>query len=155
MEKIRKVKVIDGLSTVITSTKEGISKGYVLNNDFSTTETYVATVSGYIAHGRTVKAAIKAAKNKAESNLSVEDRVHNFIQKFPKYKKKYPAKSLYKWHHKLTLSCEFGRDRFCKENSIDLENDKFTIKEFIEKVENAYASSTIKLLKISYKDETD
>jgi len=43
-----------------------------------------------------------------------------------------------------------GRMSFINQNNINLEKDKFTVLEFIEKTKNQYGSDIIKQLKDSY-----
>ena len=56
------------------------------------------------------------------------------------------AKTLFNWHYLLTGSCETGRISFCMNNNIDIENDSFSIYEFIELTKNSYGSETINKL---------
>jgi hypothetical protein len=59
---------------------------------------------------------------------------------------KYSAMEFFNWHNRLTGSCEMGRKSFAKNNDIDLENDKFTVFEFIEKTKNDYGRDVIRQL---------
>lgn len=70
-------------------------------------------------------------------------RIERFFYEF-KCNRKYKAIEFHKWHHILTGSCKFGRDQFAKEHSIDLENDEFTVKEFVELTKNSYGGDVIK-----------
>lgn len=52
----------------------------------------------------------------------------------------------FEWHNILTGSCEYGRKSFIESNGIDIENDSFTIQEFINLTKNSYGSEIIKQL---------
>ena len=54
--------------------------------------------------------------------------------------------SFFEWHNILTGSCEYGRKSFIESNGIDIENDSFTIQEFINLTKNSYGSEIIKKL---------
>lgn len=60
---------------------------------------------------------------------------------------KYPMRDFYEWHNKLTDSCKMGRDQFVKDHDLDLNNDYFTVDEFIKLCENDYGGDIIKRLK--------
>lgn len=60
--------------------------------------------------------------------------------------KKYSAKDLFIWHHVLTGSCKAGREAFCKDKGIDVDNDRFTVYEFIELTKNSYGGEIIRKL---------
>lgn len=67
-------------------------------------------------------------------------------------KKKYPARSFYEWHNKLTGSCEMGRQQFARQGGYDLENDMFTVAEFISITRNAYGKEVIGQLEGAVKE---
>ena len=48
--------------------------------------------------------------------------------------------------HVLTGSCKAGREAFCRDNGIDIENDTFTIHEFVSLTKDSYGGETIKKL---------
>ena len=75
-----------------------------------------------------------------------EQRLQKFREHFPDFSKEYPAKELFVWHHVLTGSCKAGRESFCRDNGIDIENDTFTIHEFVALTRNSYGGETIKKL---------
>lgn len=64
------------------------------------------------------------------------------------------AADLFRWHHTLTGSCETGRRDFCRSRGIDVDNDSFTLDEFIELTENAYGGGIIKKLKKQIKNKS-
>ena len=74
-----------------------------------------------------------------------EDRIAEFF-KTHSPDVKYPAKDLFVWHNRLTGSCEAGRMSFARSHDIDLENDTFTIEEFVSLCKDSYGGETIKKL---------
>jgi len=86
-------------------------------------------------------------QNKIFEDMGTDEALDLFLQEFSDLNKKYPAKNFYIWHNRLTGSCEMGRQQFVKNGGYDLENDKFTVSEFIEITKNAYGSEVIKQLK--------
>ena len=140
------VSVIDGVETIVTRIKGNVAKGYILSNDLQLSPCYVVKNNKYFAHGKTLRAANEALQDKIFSDLDVDGRIAEFIKKF-KASKKYPAKTFFDWHGKLTGSCELGRESFAKNHNIDLENDVFTVAEFIALTENEYGGEVIKRLK--------
>ena len=79
-------------------------------------------------------------------NMNEEERIEAFWNCHNKTDK-YPVKDFYDWHHKLTGSCEMGRNEFAKDHGIDLDNDMMTVDEFIKLTENAYGGEIIRKLK--------
>ena len=69
-----------------------------------------------------------------------------FLKEFSDLSKKYPARDFYVWHHRLTGSCEMGRNSFVKNGGYDLENDTFTVSEFIEITRNSYGGDIMRQL---------
>jgi hypothetical protein len=84
--------------------------------------------------------------------MTIEERIEMFLEEF-NLSDKYSAKLFFDWHFKLTGSCKMGRLSFVKNNGIDLENDYYTVAEFVELVENDYGSEVIKELKNKIKGE--
>ena len=58
----------------------------------------------------------------------------------------YSGHDLYDWHHKLTGSCEFGRQQFVSDHGLSLDA-MYTVDEFIKLCENDYGGSIISRLK--------
>ena len=137
---------IDETLTIITSIKNNIAKGYLLNKDLTLTPCYIVRKGNYFAHGETIKKAVRDVLAKELNNMPVEEKIEEFKIAFPDFNKKYPAKEFHKWHGILTGSCEFGRDSFINNNQIDL-NELYSVSEFIEFVKNEYGSEIIKKLK--------
>ena len=106
---------------------------------------FLAKVEGrYFAHATTLHKAFDEAMNKALRDMPVEERIAKFKESFPDDSAKIPATELFDWHNKLTGSCEMGRRNFVRNHGIDLENDSFTIKEFVELTKNDYCGDVIK-----------
>lgn len=134
---------IDGISTAITHVHRNIAKGYILNDDFTLTPCYVAKGQNRFAHGGTAEVAIRSLEAKIFEDLDVEERISAFLEQFNDLNKKYPARSFYEWHYKLTGSCEMGRQQFARQGGYDLDNDTFTVEEFISITRNAYGGEVI------------
>ena len=99
---------------------------------------------GYFAHGKTVREATHALQNKILLNTPIEERIDAFLSEI-KTDKKYKAKVFYDWHHRLTGSCEFGRNEFIERYNISLD-EMMTVKRFIELTKNDYGGEIIKEL---------
>ena len=139
------VFLIDGIQTIITAIFGNVAKGYILENDLTLTPCYVAKSGNTFAHGNTLKEAIDALHDKLFDDMPEEDRIAEFF-KTHSPGVKYPAKDLFVWHNRLTGSCEAGRMSFVRSHDIDLENDTFTIEEFINLCKDSYGGETIKKL---------
>jgi hypothetical protein len=140
------VHYIDGMPTVIKQVRGNLAKGFTINNDLTTSPCYIVKSRNLFAHGSTLKEAQKSLQDKIFDNMDIDEKIDMFLEQF-NTTDKYPAKAFYDWHNKLTGSCAFGRDSFCRNHGIDLENGMYTVKEFIEITENDYGSSVIKQLK--------
>lgn len=137
-----KVNVVDGVPTIITHLKNNIAKGYALKNDLTLCPCYIARVENSFAHASTIKEAVKQASEKAFQELPIERRIEEFW-KCHNDTDKYPARDLWIWHNKLTGSCEMGRNQFAAEKGIDIDNDSFTVKEFVEMCKDRYGGEII------------
>jgi hypothetical protein len=133
------------LPTVIEQVRGNLAKGFVINNDLITKKCCIAKSGRCFAHGDNVKSAEAALQEKIFDTMDVDEKLDAFLDKF-ELDVKYPAKDFYEWHHKLTGSCEFGRNNFCRNHDIDLENGLYTVEEFIEITRNDYGSSIIEQL---------
>ena len=147
-----KVYYIDSVPTVLEKVHLNLAKGYTINADLTTNECYVAKGNNLFAHGATPSDAIKALQDKIFENMDDEEKIDTFVAEFNLYDK-YPAKTFYEWHHKLTGSCEFGRNSFIKNHGIDLENGMYSVKEFIEKTRNDFGGDIIRQLEKKYESE--
>jgi hypothetical protein len=133
------------MPTVIEQVRGNLAKGFTINKDLTTEKCCVVKSRNLFAHGKNVKKAEEALQEKIFDTMDVDEKINAFLDKF-KLGVKYPAKDFYEWHHKLTGSCEFGRNSFCKNHDIDLENGLYTVEEFIEITRNDYGSSVIEQL---------
>ena len=141
----RDVHLIDDVQTIITAVFGNVAKGYILENDLTLTPCYIAKSGNTFAHGNTLKEAIDALHEKLFDDMPEEDRIAEFF-KAHSPGVKYPAKDLFVWHNRLTGSCEAGRMSFVRSHDIDLENDTFTIEEFVSLCKDSYGGETIKKL---------
>lgn len=141
----KNVFMIDDIQTIITAVFGNTAKGYILENDLTLTPCYVAKSGNTFAHGNTLKEAIDALRDKLFDDMPEEDRIAEFF-KTHSPGVKYPAKDLFVWHNRLTGSCEAGRMSFVRSHDIDLENDTFTIEEFVSLCKDSYGGETIKKL---------
>ena len=109
-------------------------------------QTIIESVRGNIAHGNTLREAFEALQEKLYDENTEDERLQKFREHFPDFSAKYPARELFTWHHVLTGSCKAGREAFCHDNGIDIENDTFTIHEFVALTRNSYGGETIEKL---------
>lgn len=140
-----KIYNVDHIPTIITAVIGAFAKGFMLGEDLQLTPCFIAKGGGELAHGSTLEAARAALLKKMFDDLPEDERIAAFWDEFKKGVK-YPAKLFYDWHHRLTGSCEFGRNEFAKQHGIDIENDEMTVEEFVELTKNAYGGSIIKKL---------
>ena len=85
-------------------------------------------------------------QEKLYDDSTEEERILKFKKHFSDFSKKYSAKDLFIWHHVLTGSCKAGREAFCTDKGIDVDNDRFTVYEFIELTKNSYGGDIIRRL---------
>ncbi|MGM9686545.1 MAG: hypothetical protein ACI3YI_10040 [Bacteroidaceae bacterium] len=142
----KKVYMVDGIQTVITNAHVNLARGFILNNDLTLTQTYIARCGDFFAHGETAVDAMRDARMKYEDNLSVDERLRLFRETFPDWDKKIHAKELFDWHHRLTGSCEQGRIAFCNEHGLDWMNGEYSVNEFIDLTKDAYGGEIIRRL---------
>ena len=139
-----RVDDVDGVQTIIKSVRGNIAKGFILNKDLTLTPCYIAKSGNYFAHGETLKKAVADAVKKRLNNMPIEEKIAEFRKEFKKGVK-YSGRQFFDWHGKLTQSCEMGRNSFCGNKGINLD-DMFTVAEFIELTKNEYGSDVIKKL---------
>ena len=142
-----KVYIIDDIPTIIKHVHDNVAKGYILNDDFTLTETFVAKGNGKFAHGETLHEAFASLQEKLYDDSTEEERLEAFKKHFPDFTKKVSAKELFHWHHVLTGSCKQGRLSFCTNKGIDIDNDTYTVHEFIELTQDSYGGDIIRKLK--------
>jgi hypothetical protein len=144
------VYLIDNMQTIITSVKNNIAKGFILQSDLSLTECFIVKGNNLFSHGSSIKKALTSLEAKILKDLPISKRIEMFRNIFKDVNKKYLAIDYYNWHFNLTGSCDMGRKSFAKDKNIDLAKDSFTVSEFIELTINNYGSNIIKELKDSY-----
>ena len=142
-----KVYIIDDIPTIIKHVHDNVAKGYILNDDFTLTETFVAKENGKFAHGETLHEAFASLQEKLYDDSTEEERLEAFKKHFPDFTKKVSAKELFHWHHVLTGSCKQGRLSFCINKGIDIDKDAYTVHEFIELTQDSYGGDIIRKLK--------
>ena len=140
------VYMIDGVPTIIKAIHSNIAKGFILNRDFTLEETFVVKDNNQFAHGKTLHEAVESLQEKLYDDSTEEERLEAFKEHFKDFLQKYPAKELFTWHHVLTGSCKQGRESFCKNHGINLDEDMFSIDDFIKLTCNDFGGTVIKKL---------
>ena len=64
-----KVYIIDDIPTIIKHIHDNVAKGYILNDDFTLTKTFVAKENGKFAHGETLHDAFASLQEKLYDDL--------------------------------------------------------------------------------------
>lgn len=148
-----KVYIIDDVPTIIKSVRDNIAQGFILNNDLTLQPCYIVKEQNKFAHGDTLHDAFMSLQEKLYDGSTEEERIEAFRKKFPDYDTPYPNRDLFAYHHVLTGSCRMGRESFCKDKGISL-NDSTTVRQFVLLTKDSYGSSTIcKLPKAYGKDK--
>lgn len=137
------IDYIDGVPTIITHIHNDVASGFIIGFDMTLIPCYVAKAGNYFAHGKTLKDAVKDAEAKEMGEMPIEERIEKFIEVFGSLDSEHTGKEFYDWHHILTGSCRMGRDKFCKENGIDLEK-KYSVRYFLNITKNSYRGDIIK-----------
>ena len=140
------IYVVDNIPTIITNVKGNIAKGFILQSDLSLTPSFIAKENNQFSHGNTLHEAFESLREKLYDDSTEEERILKFKEHFSDFSKKYSAKDLFIWRHVLTGSCKAGREAFCKDKGIDVDNDRFTVYEFIELTKNSYGGEIIRKL---------
>lgn len=150
-EKINGYKVyeIDNVNTIITVAHNNIAKGFIVKHDLTLVPTYVVKGSNLFAHGKTLKEAFNALEQKIYANLDTKEAIKLFKEKFNN-KDSYSGHDFFNWHHIITGSCLQGRNEFISNGGYNLD-DKYTVKQFLKIVKNAYGWSMLKELETYYK----
>jgi len=139
------IYVVDNIPTIITNVKGNIAKGFILQSDLSLTPCFIVKENNQFSHGNTLHEAFESLQEKLYDDSTEEERILKFKEHFSDFSKKYSAKDLFIWHHVLTGSCKAGREAFCTDKGIDVDNDRFTV-EFIELTKNSYGGDIIRRL---------
>lgn len=136
------IHLIDKIQTILTSVCGNLAKGYILKEDLTLSPCFIAKGNGYFAHGETAKKAREALEEKIFSQMDTEEAIDRFLQEFD-FDRKYPARDFYIWHNRLTGSCEMGRNHFIASHGIDLDQDTYTVQEFIDMTKDDYGGEII------------
>ena len=144
-----KVYVIDDVATIIKSVHDNIAQGFILNNDLTLHPCYIVKEQNKFAHGDTLHDAFMSLQEKLYDGSTEEERIEAFREKFPDYDTPYPNRALFAYHHVLTGSCRMGRESFCKDKGISL-NDSTTVRQFVLLTKDSYGSATIRKLPQAY-----
>ena len=150
----QKVYQIDDVPTIIDHVHGNAAKGRILRDDLTTDDCYIVKQGNLFAHGKTLRAAMEALRDKLFEDMPEEERIAEFV-KTHDWGKQYPSADYYEWHHRLTGSCDMGRSEFAKRHGYRLTDDELlTVEEFIKLTENSYGGSVIKKLRAAYEEET-
>lgn len=151
IEKINGLEVhqIDRIQTVLYSVRGNVAKGAILLEDMTLEPCYIVKGNGYFAHGKNLHKAMDALEGKMLQGMPEEERIAAFVKAHPDYFKAYPNRDLYEWHHRLTGSCEMGRDAFVSGRGLSLDGET-SIEQFVELTKNAYGGSVIRKLPEAY-----
>ena len=145
-----KIYKIDGVETILRSIRGSVAKGAIVNRDLTLSACFIVKQGNVFAHGETLHAAMEALRDKLYEDMPEEERIEAFMEAHELYKA-YPNRDLYDWHHRLTGSCDMGRQTFVKNHGIDMDG-KTTVLEFIRLTEHEYGGEVIKRLKERYED---
>ena len=139
----RPVHRIDGVATILRSVRGNVAHGVILHRDLTTEECYVVKQDCFFAHGRTLAKAMEALRDKLFEDMPEEERIAAFLKE-TEDGKRYPAQHFYDWHHRLTGSCDMGRQAFARERGIDVAGGTMTLREFLELTKDAYGGDVIR-----------
>ena len=149
----QKVYQIDDVPTLIDHVHGNAAKGRILRDDLTTEDCYIVKQGSLFAHGKTLRAAMDALRDKLFEDMPEEERIAEFV-KAHEWGKQYPSADYYDWHHRLTGSCDMGRSEFAKRHGYRLTDDELlTVEEFIKLTENSYGGSVIRKLREAYQEE--
>ena len=149
----QKVYQIDDVPTLIDHVHGNAAKGRILRDDLTTEDCYIVKQGSLFAHGKTLREAMDALRDKLFEDMPEEERIAEFV-KAHEWGKQYPSADYYGWHHRLTGSCDMGRSEFAKRHGYKLTDDELlTVEEFIKLTENSYGGSVIRKLREAYEEE--
>lgn len=143
------VYLIDGIQTIIKSVHGNIAQGFIINSDLTLQPCYIVKENNKFAHGDTLHDAFTSLQEKLYDDSTEEERIEAFVKKFPDYDTPYPNRDLFAYHHVLTGSCRMGREIFCKDKGINLD-DSTTVRDFVSLTKDSYGSETIRMLPQAY-----
>lgn len=134
---------IDGVNTLIRSVRGNTAHGAILNGDLTLTPCYIVKQDNVFAHGKTLREAMEALRDKLFEDMPESDRIAMFLRETDR-EKTYPTQYFYYWHHRLTGSCDMGRKQFAQDHGVDLEHGMMTLTEFFELTKDAYGGDVIR-----------
>ena len=140
------------MPTVILKVHGNLAQGFTINRDLTTQSCFIAKGENKFAHGATFAEAYKALQDKIFDDMDVEEKIAVFLKEFQP-DVKYNARLFYEWHHKLTGSCEFGRNSFVKNHDINLDTGMYTVNEFIEITKNDFGGDIIRQIEERIKED--
>lgn len=146
------VHLVDGIQAIIKSVHGNIAQVFILNSDLTLHPCYIVKEQNKFAHGDTLHDAFTSLQEKLEriyDESTEEERIEAFVKKFPNYDTPYSNRDLFDYHHVLTGSCRMGRESFCKDKGINLD-DSTTVREFVSLTKDSYGSGTIRRLPQAY-----
>ena len=141
----RKVYMVDNTPTLITSVRDNIAQGFILQSDLQLEHCFIVKENNMFAHDNTLRDAFTSLQEKLYDDGTKEERIEAFKQKFPSYDTKYGNRDLFAYHHVLTGSCRIGRESFVADRGLSLDGET-TVREFVQLTKEAYGGSIIKLL---------
>ncbi len=144
-----RVYIIDCTPTLIYQIRDNYAKGAILNSDLTLTPCFIARVGNCFAHGETLHEAVQDAQEKAIEDSPLEERIQQFIQKYPDPDKPVPFAELFNWHHTLTGSCRLGREQFVEQHQLDT-NAEYSPRFFIELTKDDFGGEIIEQLAEAY-----
>ena len=134
---------IDEVQTIIRSIKGNVAKGAILNSDLTLSPCFVVKQDNLFAHGKTLKEAMTALRDKLFEDMPEDERIAMFLRE-TEPDKKYPARYFYDWHHRLTGSCDMGRAAFARDHGIDVDTYELDLTEFFDLTRDAYGGDVIR-----------
>ena len=145
------IYMIDDIPTIIYRAHDNIAKGAILNNDLTLMPCYIVKSGNLFAHGETLRKAQEALRDKLFDDMPENERIQAFIESHD-INTKYGTDDLYNWHHRLTGSCEAGRNAWIANNNIDM-SQPLTPLEFCKLCKDAYGGDVIKKVMRYYEEE--
>ena len=145
----QKVYIVDDISTLITSVRDNVAQGFILQSDLQTKPCYIVKENNKFAHGETLRDAFTSLQEKLYDNSTEKERIDAFKKKFPDFDTPYPNRDLFAYHHVLTGSCLMGRKQFCETMSIDMDGAT-TVRDFIRLTKDSYGGDVIRQLPEAY-----
>lgn len=138
---------IDGIATGIYRARGNVAKGFILEQ-FAPVDCYIVKDGDTYAHGKTLREAEEALREKIMECMSEDEAIEKFLERF-KPNTLYKNREFFEWHHYLTGSCRMGRENFCANHGVDMDGES-TPEYFIELTKDAYGGKTIRKLEKYY-----